>query len=227
MKAHKFIMLFLLSIFSLSCQKSSVNKTKSVDKVNLYKTDGTIQTKIQQKHDSTMVFLWRENKYNKKLKGSYSTIVINKEYCKTISDIERAALAFVATWIGNDCWWENDIPNEDRTNLKCVILTALNLGCQGSKEHLKFLRHWFRNDTASIEALKDVPSTPYTSTIQDTFDSIRITSNENIITVWYKARGINTREQKSWSWSQKDFFKVNVDEIYLIKSERSKVIFNK
>jgi hypothetical protein len=195
--------------------------------VNLSEKYSPNQTKIQKMHDSTVVFLWRKNKYNTKLKGTYSTIVINKEYCKSISDAERAALSFVATWIGNECWWENDNPNEDRTNLKCVILTALNLGCQGSEEHLNFLRHWFRNDTASIEALKDIPTTPYTSTIQDTFDSIRITKKENLITVWFKSSGINTRDQKSWSWTQKDYFKVNGDEIYLIKSVKTKVVFDK
>jgi len=227
MKSTNYLILFLLSFFILSCHKSDNDKARIYTKVKLSQKDGTSKTKMLQMHNSTVVFLWRQNKYNAKLKGTYSTIVINEEYCKTITDAERAALGYVATWIGNECWWNNDYPNNDRTNLKCVILTALNLGCQGSEEHLNFLRHWFRNDTACIEALKDIPTTPYTSTIQDTFDSIKITKKENLITIWFKASGINTREQESWSWTQKDYFKVNGDKIYLVESKKSKVIFDK
>src|SRR3569832_142073 len=77
-------------------------------------------------NDTTVKFLWRANKYNEELKDTFNSIFINEAYCKTISDAERAALGYVATFIGNECWWDGEATDE-RSNLKCVILTALNL----------------------------------------------------------------------------------------------------
>jgi hypothetical protein len=107
--------------------------------------------------------------------------------------------------------------------LKCKILTVLNLGYQCSDQHLGFLRKWFRNDKESLEKLEDCPTTPYTSTIQDTFEEINLTVKENIISVSFKASGINLREQRNWSWSETDYFQFENDHIRLIKIDKSKV----
>ena len=172
--------------------------------------------------DSTVKFLWCANKYDEELQDTVNSIFINEDYCKRITDSERAALGFVATFIGNECWWDGEA-KDDRSNLKCKILTALNLGYQCSDQHLGFLRKWFRNDKESLEKLEDCSTTPYTSTIQDTFEEIYLTVKENIISVSFIANGINLRDQRKWSWSETDYFQFDADNIKLIKIDKSKV----
>ncbi len=172
--------------------------------------------------DTTVTFLWCANTFDEELQDTVNSIFINEDYCKTISDQERAALGFVATFIGNECWWDEEA-KDDRSNLKCKILTALNLGYQCSEQHLGFLRKWFRNDKESLEKLQDCPTTPYTSTIQETFKEINLTVKGNEIQVSFKASGINLREQRKWFWSETDYFKFEDDQIRLIKVDKSKV----
>jgi hypothetical protein len=167
------------------------------------------------KSDKTVIFL------NRDINGS---IQINEEFCKTISDHERAALGYVATFIGNECNWDGDY-TDDRKNLKCKILTALNLGYQCSDMHLGFLRQMFKNDKKVLEELKsdNCPTTPDGATIQDTFDEITLTVKGNDILVFFKASGINLREGDSWSWTATNHFQLDKDKIKLIKKDESKV----
>jgi len=170
--------------------------------------------------DTTVLFLWRENK--KDSTGHVSSVlVVNETFCKSIPNPIKAAIAFTATFVGNECWWENNEPNEDRTNLKCKILTALNLGCQGSKTHLNFLRSWYINDKDCLEKLKSIPTTPYTSTIQDTFDEIKVAVKGDTIKVTFKATGINTRESSKWSWKETDIYVYSHNSIRLIKINKT------
>ena len=109
--------------------------------------------------DKNVKFLWVDKKYDQELKDTINSIFINEDFCNKISDPERAALGFVATFIGNECWWEGEA-KEDGSNLKCKILTSLNLGYQCSDKHLGFLRKWFENDKKSLEELTDCPTCP-------------------------------------------------------------------
>ena len=190
-----------LFIFLLSCGQVGTNNTpqESMDT-----TSASLTTK-------TVTFLWRDS----------ATIVINQDFCKTITDPEKAALGYVAIFIGNECWWDGD-PSDKRNNLKCEILSALNLGYQCSDQHLGFLRQWFNQDSAALKQLEDCPTTPNTSTIQDTFDEISLTTKGNKIIISFKASGINLRELDSWTWTETDYFQVDKDHIQLIKKERSK-----
>lgn len=171
--------------------------------------------------DTTIKFLWRDKKYDEELKETFNSIFINEEYCKTITDPERAALGYVATFIGNECWWDGEY-TEDRSNLKCKILTALDLGYQCSDKHLGFLRKWFRNDTIVLEELQNCPTTPHTATLQDTFDEITITVKGNTISVWFKANGVNVRAADSWRWKETDHFQLDTDNLRLIKKDKEK-----
>ncbi len=199
----------------------SDNKNQSIAlQTTEIKYDSTIKTCILT--DTTVKFLWCANKYDEELQDSVNSIFINEDYCKRITDSERAALGFVATFIGNECWWDGEA-KDDRSNLKCKILTALNLGYQCSEQHLGFLRKWFRNDKESLEKLEDCSTTPYTSTIQDTFEEIYLTVKENIISVSFIANGINLREQRKWSWSETDYFQFENEQIRLIKIDKSEV----
>ena len=167
--------------------------------------------------DKTVKFLWRD---------SSASMLINEAFAKKISAPEKAALAYVATFIGNECSWDGAY-TEDRSNLKCDILTALNLGYQCSDSHLGFLRKWFSQDSAVLKDLEACPTTPNSATIQDTFDEIVLTTKGNEIAVFFKATGINLREEKSWSWSETDYFVVEHDMIKLIKKDKSKATMGK
>jgi len=43
-----------------------------------------------------------------------------------MTDQEKAAIGYVYTSIGNECWWDAEA-NDDRSNLDCKIITALGL----------------------------------------------------------------------------------------------------
>jgi hypothetical protein len=216
----KIAFIIILASFELPNSNAEKKLPSKVDSVN--KTIEIPTVKTFTLTDTTVKFLWCANKYDEELQDTVNSIFINEDYCKSISDPERAALGFVATFIGNECWWDGET-KDDRSNLKCKILTALNLGYQCSDTHLGFLRQWFRNDKESLEKLEDCPTTPYTSTIQDTFEKINLYVKGNIISVSFKAFGVHMREQKNWSWTETDYFEFDDDNIRLIKIDKSKV----
>ena len=216
-----FCILLLNSCHSGTNENSHINNSTIVDSINTRRqsNNNTSGQNINLK-DTSVLFLWREN-----MKDStghiYSRLVVNEIFCKSIPEPIKAAIAFTATFVGNECWWENDEPNKDRTNLKCKILTALNLGCQGSETHLNFLRRWFVNDKDCLEQLKNIPTTPYTSTIQDTFDEIKVSVKADTIKVTFKATGINTRESSKWRWKEIDIYAYSHNSLQLIKINKT------
>ena len=216
--------LYILSIlFLVSCGQT----TNKPDKSQVVQTDSVSKKVVETENkikltDKTVKILWRDDKYDEELKDTFNSIFINEDFCKTMTDPERAALGYVATFIGNECWWDGET-NDNRSNLKCKILTALNLGYQCSDKHLGFLRQWFQDDEKSLEKLENCPTTPYISTIQDTFDEITLTVKGNKISIFFKANGINTREGNSWSWTETDHFQLDIDNLHLTKIDKSKV----
>jgi hypothetical protein len=74
-----------------------------------------------------------------------------------------------------------------------------------------------------MKELEACPTTPNTSTIQDTFDEIVLTIKGNQISVFFKASGINLREERSWNWTQTDYFQFDNDNLKLVKRDKSKV----
>jgi len=174
-------------------------------------------------HDTSIVFLWWQPYYDVESKDSLTTMVINEEYCKTISDYERAAIGYASSFIGSECWWDGDA-NKDYSNLKCKVTHALNLGYQCSEQHLGFLRHWFRNDRVVLDTLSNCSAVPYGATIQNHFNDLSLLIADSTITVVYNASGINTRDRVSWQWSDTLSFRCLPDEIRLVRVAESKVI---
>ena len=172
--------------------------------------------------DKKVRFLWREKHYLEDLKGEFNVIVLNEEYIKTISEPEKIALAFVATFIGNECDWDGQA-TDDRSNLNCKIISALAMGYQCSNAHLEPLRYWFRNDQSALKELENCPTTPYGATVQNTFEEIDIAVQGNTILLSFKASGINIREGKSWHWTEKHSFDFQVNELLWKKKEVSHI----
>ncbi|PRD48068.1 hypothetical protein [Sphingobacterium haloxyli] len=165
-------------------------------------------------------FLWREDQPMDGYDAIVSTIMLDEAYIANISDPEKAALGYVATFIGNECAWDGKA-SPSRSNLKCKILTALDLGYQCSDTHLGFLRQWFRGDSTALKKLEACPTIPDGSTIQDTFNKIDLKVDGNEIIVAYTVVSINTRHGKSWTWDVKDHFRFHDNRLELVKTERS------
>ncbi|MFH6602335.1 hypothetical protein ACEZ3G_02520 [Maribacter algicola] len=169
-------------------------------------------------------FLKRKNAYDEAVKDTISTIVINHSYLHNITPPEKAALAFVAYDIGNECEQGYDSEGNERV-LWCRIVSALDLDHQCSDKQLNFLRKWFFKDAAAMDKPKRCPTIPNTATVQTTFDEILIQTDasKKTITVDYKVTGINMRESSSWHRSQTDVFKYDSEHIILLDSKKSDV----
>ena len=163
-------------------------------------------------------FLWIEEKYWQEYNMEMNSMILNEEFIKTITDAEKAAIGYVATGIGNECDWDGEF-KEDRSNLKCKILSGLNLGYQCSEQHLGFLRKWFINDKAAISSLENCGTMPFTATIQNTFEEIILETDGDTIKIFCKITGFNSRESQSWGSSNIFYFRFNDDNIWLIKEE--------
>lgn len=208
----------------LSCiqQNNNLNEIKFVEEHSILSPNKESAPKNLKLKDKSVKFLWRELKYDEEIKDSINAICINEELCKTLTDPERAALGYVATFIGNECYWDGDA-KEDGSNLKCKILSALKLGYKCSDTHLGFLRKWFKNDKKSLKEIEDCSEIPSTATIQDSFDEINLKVKGNEITIYFKATGVNVREEEIWNWEETDYFIFENDNIQLIKKDKSKI----
>lgn len=220
MKPISIILNFSLLFFLLSCninikKKETVTEIISTDKDSLAYRPSAENYTLK---DTTVLFLWRELIPDES-GHKYESMVVNEKFIKIMPEPVKAAIAYSSTFVGNECWWENGEANEDRTNLKCKILTALNLGCQGSKTHLDFLRYWFRTDKKSLERLESVPTVPYTATIQDWFEKIHVIVKDNIIKVSYFAEGVNYSESETWRWKETDIYEYKNNTLKLVDVE--------
>ena len=175
--------------------------------------------------DANNNILWRENVYDESLETDVNTLIFNTTYIKNITEPERAALAYVATFIGNECDWDGKA-NSDRSNLNCKILTQLHLGYQCSDKHLFFLRKWFENDPQTLKTLETCMTMPYTATVQTTFDNITVITKaeEQRIQIKYQVTGVNMRENAVWNYRQTDTFQYHSGHLILIDSEKIELV---
>ncbi|WP_433896508.1 hypothetical protein [Sphingobacterium mizutaii] len=223
-----FVLVLILAFAIQSCTQNSKQGTtqeSQSDSSNAVSTDtiaSTADTNPEniQLTDKKVKFLWREKKYNQEVKADVSSLVLNEDYIKNISDPERAVLGLIATFVGNECAWDGEA-KADRSNLKCKILWALDLGYQCSTKQMDFLRQWFRAEPKILEELKNCPTTPDGATIQDTFDEINLEVKGNQILVSFKANGINLRDATSWNWTEDHTYELKGDELFLINKKVS------
>lgn len=212
-------------VFLASCGQTdnNPNKNEVVIADTITKTEETASKRNFKLTDKTVKFLWREDSYDQELKDTFNKIVINEELCKALTEPEIAVLGYVGTYIGSECQWDGEC-NDDRSNLKCKVLTALNLGYQCSDKHLGFLRKWFKNDKKVLAEFDyNCPTKPYTASSQNAFDEIKLTVKGNDISVWFSVIGVNMPMGESWSYTETNYFQLNNDNVRLIKKEQSKV----
>ena len=158
--------------------------------------------------------IWREDIYDPSLKAKVNVIKIDDSYFAGISGPEKAVLGYLASTIGNECFAEGN-----KQNVKCKILTALNLGYQCSEESKTFLKSWFRDDAAIVSQIENCKPT-IASTVEKTFDEVKISSADNVIKVELKGLKLNIKENSASKWSESMSFKVDGDKVSL--TERTK-----
>jgi len=172
--------------------------------------------------DKTIKFLWLEKKKGNAPNDTISRICINEEYCKTISDPERAVLGLAATFINSECAWDG-AQKADRSNLKCKILSALDLGYQCSDKHLGFLRKWFKNDKRSLDELIYCSKMNSEAKIQESFEEIMLQVEGDEIVVKFIGNGMNLTENYFYRWIEADYFILTNDNLELIDQDKEKI----
>ncbi|MGJ1421576.1 hypothetical protein ACR79T_18295 [Sphingobacterium spiritivorum] len=221
----KNIYYLLFSLSLLAC-----NSRPAQDKKNIYSDTTSIAkdslpapvVKDEPEKTTEQKFLWREDQYDEELKDTLNMIRINTDLAKNLSDPERAAIGYIATFIGNECQWDGPY-KDDRSNLKCKILTALQLGYQCSEQHIGFLKKWFIDDKVVLEELQGCPTIPDGATIQNTFDEISFKKEGDKLAVSFIVSGYNMREEKSWKWVETDYFEINGNTIRCVRKDKRKV----
>jgi hypothetical protein len=158
--------------------------------------------------------VWREDVYDPAIKGNVNVIKLDDNYFANISGPEKAVLGYLASTIGNECFADGSMQN-----VKCKILTALNLGYQCSQESKSFLKNWFRDDAEIVSRIENCKPT-LASTIEKTFDEVKISSESNVIKVELKGLKLNIKENTASKWSESMSFKVDGDKVTL--QERTK-----
>lgn len=171
--------------------------------------------------DKKITVLWRDTVYDEELKTDINTIVLNKDDQENITEPERAALGYVATFVGNECEWDGRKPDENRSNLKCKLLSYLDLGYQCSDKHLGFLNKWFSKDSIVLTKLEKCPTIPNGATKQSTFEEIYMETDTKTqtITISYKVKFINVRENEVSTYTKTDFFNYDLKHIVLVASK--------
>lgn len=130
---------------------------------------------------------------------------LNTNYIKTLTDQQRAALGYIATDVSNECYWDGD-KKADESNLKCKLLSALNLGYQCSDKHLSFLKKWFSEDHKVLERLQYCQKTESSAKIQDRFSEIKMITDKDTIKIIYSAIGEDSEKQKTWRWQEESTY---------------------
>lgn len=191
---------FLFLLFFLSFYNAAFSQTSKLQTVKKEAEAKTVQNNFVE-------ILWLDKK---------GVLQINEDYIKTITNAQRAALGYITTNIGNDCYWDGE-KKADESNLKCKFLSALNLGYQCSETHLSFLRQWFKKDPEVLKNLETCTKTASSDKIQDRFVGLRMSTTNNTIKIVYGAMGMDTESQKRWRWIEESIYSFTEKEIKQIK----------
>jgi hypothetical protein len=188
-----FLLIFLCLSIPFFSQTLNNQKTTSINKEN--------QSKILE--NTYIKILWLDKN---------NTIQLNENCIKTLTNQQRAALGYIVTFIGNECYWDGDKKN-DESNLKCKLLTALNLGYQCSETHLSFLKEWFKEDKKVIEDLEYCEKKESSAKIRDQLIELKMATNQNTIKIIYTAIGVDMIHSKNWKWTEESTYSFTKSEI--------------
>jgi len=165
--------------------------------------------------DTTLKVAWREEVFDSKLKQTINSMVLNESYFSGVTEAEKAALGYLATFVGNEC-------RQDGENVKCKILTALNLGYQCSESNKEFLKKWFSNEPDVLSEIESCKSGLNISASTSTFDKITVTTKSDMIKIKYSAISANVKDNKLEQWTEELTFSVSGEKLDLVKRTKKK-----
>lgn len=169
-----------------------------------FRQSGSYMTKV----------IWREDVYDPSLKASVNIIKLDENYFASISEPEKAVLGYLASTIGNECFTDGS-----KDNVRCKILTALNMSYQCSETNKTFLKNWFRDEASILSQIENCrPTLP--ETVEKTFDEVKISSADNVVKVSLKGLKLNIKENTASKWNQSFAFKVDGDKLTILKNIR-------
>ncbi len=212
----------ILSIFVyLSCtQKKSNNTFEHTPK------HFEISEEFKSEKDTTINVLWLQKTWNSELRDTLEKIMLNDIYIQTASPEAKYILAFASVLAETECWWQGEEPNTDKSNLSCLLLSALDMGCQCSKTHIDTLLYAFNSDSNIMKQIYKCTPTPYTATFQNTCEFISLQKTANNYILHLKARAFNTRNQTQTPWEKRIVFEITDSGIVSKKSIDYSIIEN-
>jgi len=195
--------LFFAALFALSFLVSQDLTAGDKTDKQVYVTSGALQKVV-----------WREDVYDPDIKGNINVIKLDENYFSKVSDPEKAVLGYLASTIGNECYADGG-----KQNVKCKILSALNLGYQCSESNKSFLKNWFRDDAVIASQIDNCkPTLP--QSVEKTFEEVKISTADNTIKVELKGLKMNIKESSVSKWSESLSFKVEGDKISLVERKK-------
>jgi hypothetical protein len=165
--------------------------------------------------DTTVKAVWREDVYDSKLKGNVNVIMLNEDYFKSLSDPEKAVLGYLASTIGNECY------KDGASDVKCRLLTALNLGSQCSESNKQFLSGWFKNEPEILKQVENCKHTLPGANVEKTFDVVKVSTSGDVIKVSIKGLKLNIKENSSSTWNENLTFKLADNSLTLIERKKT------
>ena len=161
--------------------------------------------------DTTLKIIWREEIYDQGLKANVSILKLNDSYFAEISDPEKAVIGYLASTIGNECYADGG-----KQNVKCRVLAALNMESQCSEPNKSFLKNWFRDEPSIAVQIENCKPTIAT-TVEKTFDEVKISTSGNSIKISLKGLTLNIKENSISRWSEEITFGLDGDKLTLVK----------
>jgi hypothetical protein len=217
---QKKIQLFVLVCFLVSACKS---RNTHVEKGALPK-DSTGTLTAQKKvplTDKSIPFFWEERHDDPKNQGAIGDSVLvfrlNDAFLKSMSEPEKAVLAYVATFADSDnCDFSTEC--DGKNGIQCKIITALGLGCQCSSQHFEFLHQWFEPKAAVFQE-GHCYQRPLTASRRILFSKINLTVQGMVLSVGYEGRGMTPNER--WDFKGTEVFQLKEHHLVGIDSKHA------
>lgn len=156
---------------------------------------------------------------NKKIKVAWHTedgdLLINEEYINSISEPEKAVLAYAVVVYEQLCG-EHKGKSQGK-ELGCEMLSMLNLESKCSANHLNFLSEWYKGDDETLTMIHQCTILNNTSIRQVALRELYITTSKSTISLLCKVSSININKPNYLrKWSVEEVFEVKNEQIKLI-----------
>lgn len=167
--------------------------------------------------NKTVVFFWNEIKYSPKVKSYTIFNHINEKYCKTISEPERAALAYISLDAVSDGYF-------DQSGEGQIIQSAINLDYQCSEKFISFMELWFKHDKKVLKQVNPCNELSDTSSSTVWFKKITLSVRGNKIYIDTIIEGYQRGNFDYW-FERNYVFLVKNKSIKLISEKRTTPIY--